>query len=137
MGKIKKILENELIGGTQSTDVYPVTSTQAVYDENNRRLSDFVFDKNDVVQETGTSETKVMSQKSATEIFLTEEDIVNNLTDGGTDKALSAEMGKLLKKYLEDNKPVLVTSAQKLAMEAKGTWEAFLRSNIFVCVSEE
>ena len=26
MGKIKKILENELIGGTQSTDVYPVTS---------------------------------------------------------------------------------------------------------------
>ena len=38
MGKIKKILENELIGGTQSTDVYPVTSTKAVYDENNERL---------------------------------------------------------------------------------------------------
>ena len=35
MGKIKKILENELVGGTQSTDVYPVTSTKAVYDENN------------------------------------------------------------------------------------------------------
>ena len=69
MGKIKKILENELIGGTQSTDVYPVTSTQAVYDENNRKLSDFVFDKNN---------------------------IVNNLTTGGLDKALSAEMGKEL-----------------------------------------
>ena len=38
MGKIKKILENELIGGTQSTDVYPVTSTKAVQDENNVRL---------------------------------------------------------------------------------------------------
>lgn len=38
MGKIKKILENELIGGTQNTDVYPVTSTKAVYDENNVRL---------------------------------------------------------------------------------------------------
>ena len=37
MGKIKKILENEL-GGTQTTDVYPVTSTKAVYDENNERL---------------------------------------------------------------------------------------------------
>lgn len=69
MGKIKKILENELLGGTQSTDVYPVTSTQAVYDENNRRLSDFVFDKNNVV---------------------------NDLTTGGADKALSAEMGKAL-----------------------------------------
>lgn len=38
MGKIKKILENELVGGTQNTDVYPVTSTKAVYDENNVRL---------------------------------------------------------------------------------------------------
>lgn len=38
MGKIKKILETELVGGTQSTDVYPVTSTKAVYDENNARL---------------------------------------------------------------------------------------------------
>ena len=38
MGKIKKILGNELVGGTQSTDVYPVTSVKAVYDENNERL---------------------------------------------------------------------------------------------------
>lgn len=38
MGKIKKILENELVGGTQTTDVYPVTSTKAVYNENNERL---------------------------------------------------------------------------------------------------
>lgn len=38
MGKIRKILETELVGGTQSTDVYPVTSTKAVYDENNIRL---------------------------------------------------------------------------------------------------
>lgn len=38
MGKIKKILETELVGGTQSTDVYPVTSTKAVYDENDVRL---------------------------------------------------------------------------------------------------
>ena len=38
MGKIKKILENELVGGTQSNDVYPVTSIKAVYDENNERL---------------------------------------------------------------------------------------------------
>lgn len=38
MGKIKKILENELVGGAQTTDVYPVTSVKAVYDENNERL---------------------------------------------------------------------------------------------------
>ena len=38
MVKIRKILETELVGGTQSTDVYPVTSVKAVYDENNVRL---------------------------------------------------------------------------------------------------
>ena len=42
MGKIKKIIENELVGGTQSTDVYPVTSVKAVYDENNERLDNIL-----------------------------------------------------------------------------------------------
>lgn len=42
MGKIKKILENELVGGTQNTDVYPVTSIKAVYDEDNERLDNII-----------------------------------------------------------------------------------------------
>lgn len=42
MGKIKKITENELVGGTQNTDVYPVTSTKAVYDESNERLDNIL-----------------------------------------------------------------------------------------------
>ena len=41
-GKIKKLLENELVGGTQTTDVYPVTSTKDVYDENNERLDNII-----------------------------------------------------------------------------------------------
>ena len=44
MGKIKKILENELVGGTQTTDVYPVTSVKAVYDDNNKRLDNIIKD---------------------------------------------------------------------------------------------
>ena len=48
MGKIKKILENELVGGTQNTDVYPVTSVKAVYDENNERL-DHILNRRGVV----------------------------------------------------------------------------------------
>ena len=42
MGKIKKITENELVGGTQNTDVYPVTSVKAVYDESNERLDNIL-----------------------------------------------------------------------------------------------
>lgn len=45
MGKIKKILENELIGGTAATDVYPVTSTEAVYNRRNVPLGG-VLDRN-------------------------------------------------------------------------------------------
>ena len=41
-GKIKKLLENELVGGTQSSDVYPVTSIKAVYDESNERLDNII-----------------------------------------------------------------------------------------------
>lgn len=48
MGKIKKILENELVGGTQTTDVYPVTSIKAVYDENNERLDHILDTKEDI-----------------------------------------------------------------------------------------
>lgn len=41
-GKIKKLSENELVGGTQSTDVYPVTSVKAIYDEDNERLDGII-----------------------------------------------------------------------------------------------
>ena len=49
-----------------------------------------------VVQETGDSESAVMSQRSVSENFVNKEDVVNDLTTGGADKALSAEMGKEL-----------------------------------------
>lgn len=49
MGKIKKILEKEL-GSTQSVEVYPVTSIEAVYDENNERLDNIINRKNKEIQ---------------------------------------------------------------------------------------
>lgn len=55
MGKIKKILENELVGGTQTTDVYPVTSTKAVYDENNERLDNILSElKSETIYDVST-----------------------------------------------------------------------------------
>lgn len=56
MGKIKKILENELVGGTQTTDVYPVTSVKAVYDENNKRLDHIIQTLNSRIGEFNESE---------------------------------------------------------------------------------
>lgn len=84
MGKIKKILENELIGGTQNTDVYPITSTRAVYDENNERLDNIIKDITnelaekvntaDIAQSLGTSTTVPMSQNAVTNAIQAEKE---------------------------------------------------------------
>lgn len=42
MGRIKKLKETDLVGGAQSTDVYPITSTLAVYDKQNKVLEDYL-----------------------------------------------------------------------------------------------
>lgn len=42
MGKIKKLKDVELVGGTEQSDVYPITSTKAIYDESNKRLDSII-----------------------------------------------------------------------------------------------
>ena len=42
MGKIKKLKDVELVGGTEQSDVYPITSTKAIYDESNKRLDNII-----------------------------------------------------------------------------------------------
>lgn len=40
MAEIKKIYEDSLVGGKGNTEVYPVTSTKAVYNETNESLDE-------------------------------------------------------------------------------------------------
>ena len=42
MGTIRKITEDELVGGTQNTDIYPITSIKAIYDEDNETLDGII-----------------------------------------------------------------------------------------------
>lgn len=44
MGKIKTLLESELIGGLGGDNIYPVTSTKAVYDPSNENLDSILTD---------------------------------------------------------------------------------------------
>lgn len=71
MGKIKKLLENELVGGVQSTDLYPITSTKAVYDENNNRLDNILGDLNtsvaDVTNAVGIKFTDFVFKETTTD----------------------------------------------------------------------
>lgn len=107
MGKIKKILETELVGGTQSTDVYPVTSTKAVYDENNVRL--------DTILKPATKEAAgLMSPEDKKNI---------------DDKLSKSEGGEV-------NKPIVVTnkdSNYSTTINPDGSiyiWDKNLRKNI-------
>lgn len=75
MGKIKKILEKEL-GSTQSVEVYPVTSIEAVYDENNERLDNIINRKNNEIQRELKAE---VTRASNAESNLRE--TINNLTE--------------------------------------------------------
>ena len=38
MAKVKVLKENELIGGTDNSSVYPITHTKAVFNSNNKEL---------------------------------------------------------------------------------------------------
>lgn len=73
--------------------------------------------------------------------------VVNDLTTGGADKALSAEMGKELAKELTELEselqnslyeitPKAFTESEKDALEAQGLWEAELNKYPLVYVLE-
>lgn len=75
MGKIKKILEKEL-GSTQSVEIYPVTSIEAVYDENNERLDNIINRKNNETQKELKAE---VARATNAESNLRE--TINNITE--------------------------------------------------------
>ena len=63
MGRIKKLSESELVGGTQNTDIYPITSVKAVFDEKNTRLDTILGnieqDKNAYNRHVFTNNSKI------------------------------------------------------------------------------
>ena len=77
MGKIKKILENELVGGTQNTDVYPVTSVKAVYDENNKSLDNIIKEiENAIISADRIANGAITKDKLSTDI----QPLISNLS---------------------------------------------------------
>ena len=75
MGKIKKIVEKKL-ESTQSVEVYPITSIEAVYDENNERLDNIINRKNKEIQKDLEAE---VTRASNAESNLRE--TINNITE--------------------------------------------------------
>lgn len=53
MGKIKKLLESELIGGNNQVEIYPVTSSKAVFNSENKDLDTVLLEKDGKIAELG------------------------------------------------------------------------------------
>lgn len=64
MGKIKKLKSNELVGGVDREDVYPITSTKAVFDASNISQDDINKNRLDRIEEL--EETMPTTVKSIT-----------------------------------------------------------------------
>ena len=47
MAYIKILKDNELVGGTDETDVYPITHTKAIFDSNNKELDQRLEENDD------------------------------------------------------------------------------------------
>ena len=47
MAYIKTLKDNELVGGTDETDVYPITHTKAIFDSNNKELDQRLEENDD------------------------------------------------------------------------------------------
>ena len=79
MGKIKTLIANELVGGTTTEKVYPVTSTLAVFDSNNNSLDASLTAMNSVITTQGNSITILENRTTSLE-----SSIINNTADINT-----------------------------------------------------
>lgn len=61
MGKIKKIVDSTSFGDSQYIDIYPVTSTKAVYNENNKRLDNILEESQNKLTELGQQVSGIRS----------------------------------------------------------------------------
>lgn len=61
MAKVKVLKENELIGGTDNSSVYPITHTKAVFNSNNKKLDQIL---NEIEEKVETAKNNIASNAS-------------------------------------------------------------------------
>lgn len=103
MAKVKVLKNNELVGGTDNTSIYPITHTKAIFDDNNKELGQrlnendadrellhrqseklvlsLTSDKSGAIEITGSQEIATFTAKAVTETFGDEPTITLNPDD--------------------------------------------------------
>lgn len=100
MAIIKKLKDNELIGGIDNTDVYPVTHTRAVYDATNRTL-DARLEENDNDRNT----LHEQSERLVPSIMLSPDNTLYELT--GEEKSINISASASIEVFGDSGKRLL------------------------------
>lgn len=78
MAKIKVLKDNELIGGTDNTSMYPVTSVKAVYNESNERLDNIIYRIENATVPTEKLENEAVVTEKLAKNSVNESKIIDN-----------------------------------------------------------
>lgn len=77
MGTVRAIKQSELAGNTGNDYIYPVTSTKAVFDENNKTLEEIILNINEGSQSIMYAVEKIDSSLKDVEGFVSEQQDTN------------------------------------------------------------
>lgn len=77
MGKIEKIIKKGLVEG-QTTDIYPITSTKAIYDENNERLDKILEASNEQLTKVESEAIYDVSAHNNNAVFESLQSLLSN-----------------------------------------------------------
>ena len=113
MGKIKKILERESANSAQRIDVYPVTSTKAVYDENNVRLDDILSNLSSTISEV--NDKADTASTDASNALAKAEEANNKAEDNKSTLNTIIPDISTLKEKVEYNKSALTTATSDIS----------------------
>ena len=77
MGKIEKIIKKGLVEG-QTTEIYPITSTKAIYDENNERLDKILEASNEQLTKVESEAIYDVSAHNNNAVFESLQSLLSN-----------------------------------------------------------
>ena len=78
MAKVKVLKENELIGGTDNSSVYPITHTKAVFNSNNKELDQIL---NEIEKKVETAENNIASNANLIDTLEVSLESTNEVAD--------------------------------------------------------
>ena len=144
MAYIKTLKDNELIGGKDNTDVYPVSSTQAIFSQKpdgtipsgikHQKLEDRLFDDEEDARELHRKAEKLVAyisnDKASQTLEITGEQLVMNLHGSAQLETFGDEPAETIAPEDMETKKITVSSGSAIMQEVSGVDLAYRIPNV-------